>query len=33
VPDEVFMILWLDKSTMPPVSGLAKYHEEFSESV
>jgi putative acetyltransferase len=32
VPDEAFMILWLDKSTMPPASGLAKYREEFDEA-
>ena len=33
VPDEAFMILWLDKSTIPPVSGLAKYRDEFNESI
>lgn len=33
VPDEAFMILWLDKSTNPPLSGLAKYRDEFNESI
>jgi putative acetyltransferase len=33
IPDEVFMILWLDKSATPPVSGLAKYREEFNEAI
>jgi len=33
VPDQAFMILWLDKSTMPPVSGLAKYREEYNNAV
>ena len=30
IPDDAFMILWLDKSTMNPVSGLAKYRDEFN---
>ncbi len=33
IPDDAFMILWLDKSTMKPVSGLAKYRDEFNEAV
>jgi len=33
IPDEAFMILWLDKSTIIPVSGLAKYREEFNEAI
>jgi putative acetyltransferase len=33
IPDEAFMILWLDKSTAGQVSGLAKYREEFNEAV
>lgn len=33
VPDDAFMILWLDKGRMPPVSGLAKYREEFNEAI
>lgn len=31
IPDDAFMILWLDKSTTNPVSGLAKYRDEFNE--
>ena len=31
VPDNVFMILFLDESAMKGVSGLAKYRPEFSE--
>jgi putative acetyltransferase len=30
VPDDVFMLLVLDESTMRGVSGLAKYRQEFS---
>lgn len=33
VPDEAFMILWLDQSKAGQVSGVAKYREEFSEAV
>jgi putative acetyltransferase len=31
VPDNLFMILFLDESAMKGVSGLAKYRPEFSE--
>lgn len=30
IPDDAFMILWLDKSMMNPASGLAKYRDEFN---
>lgn len=30
IPDEAFMIFWLDKATMNTVSGLAKYRDEFN---
>jgi predicted N-acetyltransferase YhbS len=30
IPDNAFLILWIDKSTMNPVSGLAKYRDEFN---
>jgi putative acetyltransferase len=33
IPDEAFMILWLDKSKAGQVSGVAKYREEFNEAV
>jgi putative acetyltransferase len=33
IPDDAFMILWLDKSKMNRVSGLAKYRDEFSEVI
>ena len=33
IPDDAFMILWLDKSTMNPVSGLAKYRDEFNAAI
>ncbi len=33
VPEEAFMILRLDKSAALPVSGLAKYREEFNETI
>ena len=33
VPDEVFMILALDESAMPGVSGVAKYRPEFAEAM
>ena len=32
VPDEAFMILWLDKSKAGQASGRAKYREEFNEA-
>ena len=33
VPDEAFMILWLDKSMMNHVYGVAKYRGEFNEAM
>ena len=33
VPDEVFMVLILNKSTMKDVSGVVKYRDEFSEAM
>jgi len=33
VPDEAFMILWLDKSMMNHVSGVGKYKDEFTEAM
>ena len=33
IPDEAFMILWLDKTMAGQVSGLAKYRDEFNEAV
>ena len=33
VPDEAFMILWLDKSMMNRVSGIGKYKDEFTEAM
>jgi len=33
IPDDAFMILWLDKSKINRVSGLAKYRDEFSEVI
>jgi len=33
VPDEAFMILWLDESMMNHVSGVAKYKDEFSAAM
>ena len=33
VPDEAFMILWLDKSMLNHVSGIARYKEEFNEAM
>ena len=33
IPDEAFMILWLDKTKAGQVSGVAKYREEFDEAV
>lgn len=33
VPNEAFMILWLDISMMNHVSGVAKYRDEFNEAM
>ena len=33
VPDDAFMVLVLDKSTMQGVKGLAKYRPEFSSTL
>ena len=33
IPDNVFMILWLDKSMMNQISGIAKYRSEFNEAI
>ena len=33
VPDEAFMILWLNESMMNNVSGIAKYRDEFNEAM
>ena len=33
IPDDAFMILWLDKSKMSRVSGLAKYRDEFNAAI
>lgn len=33
IPDETFMILWLDRSKAEYVSGRAKYRDEFNEAV
>jgi len=33
VPDEAFMILFLDQSIMHRVSGVARYRSEFDESI
>lgn len=33
VPDEVFMVLILDKSAMSDVCGIARYRDEFDEAV
>lgn len=33
IPDEAFMILWLNKSATPPVSGIARYRDEFNEAM
>lgn len=32
VPDEAFMVLWLEKSKAGQVSGLARYREEFNQA-
>ena len=33
VPDHAFMILWLDKTVMNHVSGVANYRDEFNEAM
>jgi putative acetyltransferase len=33
VPDPAFMILWLDKTGINHVSGVAKYRDEFNEAM
>ena len=33
VPDPAFMILWLDKTMLNHVSGVAKYRDEFNEAM
>jgi len=33
VPDRALMILWLDKTMMNHVSGVAKYRDEFNEAI
>jgi putative acetyltransferase len=33
VPDEAFMILWLDKSEAGKVTGIAKYRDEFNDAI
>ncbi len=33
VPDPAFMILWLDKTGINHVSGIAKYRDEFNEAM
>jgi len=33
VPDEAFMILWIDKTKVGGVSGVARLREEFNEAV
>jgi putative acetyltransferase len=33
VPDEAFMILWLDKSMINRASGVARYQDEFNEAM
>jgi putative acetyltransferase len=33
VPDEAFMILWLDKLMMNQVSGVGRYKDEFTEAM
>ena len=33
IPDDAFMILWLDRSNAGQISGLAKYREEFNEAI
>ena len=33
VPDEAFMIIWLDESITEGVSGIARYRDEFDEAM
>ena len=33
VPDEAFMILWIDKSKVGGVSGVARFREEFNKAL
>jgi len=33
IPDDAFMILWLDKSKMNRVSELTKYRDEFNAAI
>lgn len=33
VPDEAFLILWLDRSAIPRAGGLARYRKEFGEAI
>lgn len=33
IPDNAFMILWLDTSIMNQISGIAKYRSEFNEAI
>lgn len=33
IPDNAFMILWLDKSMINQTSGIAKYRSEFNEAI
>lgn len=33
IPDNVFMVLWLDTSIMNQISGIAKYRSEFNEAI
>lgn len=33
IPNHAFMILWLDKTVMNHVSGVAKYRDEFNEAM
>jgi putative acetyltransferase len=33
IPDNAFMILWLDKSVINQTSGIAKYRSEFNEAM
>jgi len=33
IPDDAFMILWLERPKAGQISGLAKYREEFNEAI
>jgi len=33
IPDEAFMIMWIDKTKIQGVSGAARFREEFNEAV